>query len=234
MSNNDLQESRFYVIGSYLWVFMVSSLWFLVFSIPVIIAFLAAAALKNGLFEIIFLVASILIGPNLIALLYTVNKALRSENTMENVSKNYLKGIKNNFFEGMFYWVLYLAIFLIFNFDKMYFFRLSGSIKNVSYIFTALQVILIAVAIMNFVIVSRFYLKIKSAIKISLYESVKNAGVFFKILGVVVIYGVLYKMLGNAVLIIISLVSYAVIILLQSVLNDVESKFSKTDSNNNN
>lgn len=226
MTNNDLQESRFYVMGSYLWVFLVSSIWFLVFNIPVLLALLAQVALKNSLFEIVLIVVSIFIGPNLLALFYTVNKARRSENIMENVSKNYLKGYKNNFFEGMFYWVFYLVIFLIFNFNRVYFLKLGGSIKNVSYIFNVLEIILVSVAVMNFVIISRFYLSIKNALKISIYESFKNIGVFLKILGVVVIYGFLYKLLGNSMLILISFVAYAIIILLQPVLEDVQNRFT--------
>ncbi|KOF56966.1 hypothetical protein AGR56_10240 [Clostridium sp. DMHC 10] len=230
MKNDDLQDSKFYILGTYLWLFIVASLWFVIFNIPFLIAVVFYASIKSSLTWIIMLIASAFIGPTVIAMFYTMNKAYKNKE-MDNTTKNFLKGYKANFFEGIFYWCIFLAMYIGLYFYRIYFMAALGPQTGFAYLIILLQMILLAIAIMNFVIVSRFYLSIKNALKISIYESVKNIKLFIQILGVIVIYMIALKYLGNCVFLLISAVSYFIIVILSPVLKNVENEFSNKNVN---
>lgn len=229
MKSNDLQDSKFYIFGTYLWLFIVVSLWFIIFNIPFSIAAAFYASIKSSLTWIIMLIVSAFMGPAVIAMFYTMNKAYNNKE-VDNITKNFLKGYKTNFFEGIFYWCIFLVMYMGLYFYRIYFMSASGFQKEFAYLIIVLQMILLAIAIMNFVIVSRFYFSIKSAIKISIYEAVKNIKLFIQIMGIVVIYAIALKYLGNWVLLFISAVSYLVIVILSPALKKVEDMFKNNSS----
>lgn len=230
MKSNDLQDSKFYIFGTHLWLFITVSLWFIIFNIPFFIAAAFYASIKSSLTWIIMLIVSAFMGPAVIAMFYTMSKVYNNKE-MDNITKNFLKGYKTNFFEGIFYWCIFLAMYMGLYFYRIYFRSPSGFQNGFTYLSIILQMILLAIAIMNFAIISRFYFSIKNAIKISIYEAVKNIKLFVKILGIVVIYAMALKYLGNWVLLLISVVSYLVIVILTPVLKNVEKMF-KNDIGN--
>gem|GEM_PF-2561000 len=229
MKNTDLQDSKFYIFGTYLWLFIVASLWFIIFNTPFFIAAAFYASIKSSLTWIIMLIVSAFIGPTVIAMFYTMNKAYKNKE-MNSTTKNFLKGYKMNFFEGIFYWCIFLAMYIGLYFYRIHFMLASGSQKWFAYLIIFIQMILLAIAIMNFVIVSRFYLSIKTALEISIYQAVKNIKLFVQILGIIAIYAIALKYLGNGVFLLISAVSYAVIVVLSPVIKNVEDMFENKNN----
>lgn len=230
MTNNDLQNSKLYIFGSYLWLFMVASLWFFIFNIPFLIVLAFNTLIKSGLTGIITIMVSAFTGPSIIAMFYTMNKAYKDKE-LDNTTRNFLKGYKTNFFEGIFYWCIFLIIYISLYFYQIHFQAASGPQKWLVYLFILLQMLLLTIAIMNFVIVSKFYLNIKSALKISVYQSIKNIKLFTQILGVIAIYTIALKYLGNFVFLFISVVAYCIIIILSPVLKNIEDEFRAKNEN---
>lgn len=230
MTNDDLQNSKLYIFGSYLWLFMVASLWFFIFNIPFLIALAFHTSVKSGFTGIIMVLISSFTGPSIIAMFYTMNKAYRDKE-LDNTTRNFLKGYKTNFFEGIFYWCIFLIIYIGLYFYQFHFQAAAVSQKWLVYLFMLLQMLLLTIAIMNFVIVSKFYLNIKSALRISIYQSIKNIKLFAQIFGVIIIYTIALKYLGNFIFLFISVIAYSIIIILDPVLKNIEAEFNSKNEN---
>lgn len=159
-------EGPIYTIFNYLWWFCLGNFYFLLCSIPLILTIIAfnSSLLTDGL---IFLSISMVFeGPAATALCSVMGKLEREKDV--DITKDYFKAYKLNFVQSiMFSTIQSLLIFILITDIK--FFKLSPKGSLFIPFFIIMLLIILLVNSFIFPIISRFYLKSKDVLKLSIY-----------------------------------------------------------------
>lgn len=224
-------EGVIFTITNYVWWFFLGNFYFCIMNIPFIFA---AVAMRNyGTVDInmvsILMLSSIPIGPALTALLSLMGKLTREGDI--NVTKDFFKAYKVNFLDSIFFWTLGLSIFTLALVNVLFFnnnsgFTITGIIPRIM-IFSC-----IALGFYIFPIISRFYLKKKNILVLSLLYLIKKIHVC--IVCIAAAYLLWFILITNKLAVLlplfsVSIICYLVMLLEKGMLQEIEEKYINKD-----
>lgn len=229
MNKRQFGEGPIYTITNYFYWFFLGNVYFALLNIPFIFIFITFALNPQPGFALLFVLASIPIGPALIALLSSMGKIVREQDI--NFTKFFFKAYKTNFIEGIFYWMLYIFALTIIYFDITYF-KTNFNSRLLLILVQVLGVFIVSWGLFIFPIVSRFYFKIKDLLRISLKYFLKNIHIALANVAIVGILGYMVFKISYLMLIIASLICFVIMFLEKGVLNDIEESLAENQKDN--
>lgn len=164
-------EGPIYTIFNYIWWFCLGNFYFLLCSIPLILTIIAfnSSLLTDGF--IFFVISIIFEGPALAALCSAMGKLEREKDI--DITRDYFKAYKQSFVQALMFGAIQSLLIFILVLD-IRFFKLSEKGSLFLPFFTILLLIVILVNSFIFPIISRFYLKSKDVLKLSIYYCFKK------------------------------------------------------------
>lgn len=229
MAKEDFTDNPLYTITGYIWYFIAGVLCFSLCSVFFILTVLVYG---DKLFTdgIIFFVISLsLEGPAITALLSVMGKLIREKDV--DAIKDYFKAYKVNFLQALSL-SFFLAIILTFVSYDLSIIRHKPSTSSIikPILFSGLFIPII-ISTYLFPIISRFYISIKDAVKLSIYYSVRSFKITILVISVLVLAYLLMNLVSIFVIFIISsLVCYIIMYYEKDVLKEIEEKI-KSSSN---
>lgn len=186
-----LYETKAYKVCNYIYLFMISAFLFILVNIPFLASLYVYMLTKASIgFVYIF---SILIGPSLVALISLMIDVIINKDFF-NIAAKFFKNYKRSFMDGIYYWSIFCIAISILNYDRTNIGKFASNLSFLSPVFLILEILAVLFAIMTFIMISRFYLKITKVFKYSLYYAIKeiNNLVLAAALIIVVGYMVMY------------------------------------------
>lgn len=222
----NFEDNFIYSSTNYILWFLQCNFYFWLMNIPFILVLLLMFLSQSTSLTLFLTLSALPIGPALTAILSVMGKLIREKDV--NVTKDFFKFYKINFFESIFFWALELAILIIIFTDKLYILsHFNNTLLQI--IFTFVLFFCASLTFHIFPILSRFYLRRLDIIKLSLYYSIKK--IYISILSFSLIYImwiILTKISSISLLIIllsISILCYVVMYLHKNTFLDLEEKF---------
>ena len=183
----EFEKGSLYTITNYIWCFLLGNFYFTITNILFIISWLSISPKGIPSFNILTVISLLPAGPALVALLSAMGKLVRERDI--DMTKDFFKAYRKNFFEALFYWTILLIILSIFYIDIIYF-NTNIKFKPVKNVLLMAAFLIISMAFYVFPIISRFYLRIKDVLKISFYYTIKK--IHITILNLVCLGGLSY------------------------------------------
>ena len=174
-SKREFGEGPLHTITNYIFWFFLGNLYFFLLNIPLI--FVLIVVLSNGgvpmppWFISIIIISCIPIGPAATALLSVMGKLIREKDI--NITKDFFKAYKANFFQSLFFWTLEVFIISMLFIDTKFFISKGYPQILTSFIFIIITFIFL-ISLYVFPIISRFYLGWKDILKTAAYYSIKK------------------------------------------------------------
>ena len=224
-------EGVIFTITNYVWWFFLGNFYFWILNIPFIFA---AVGMRNyGTVDInmisILMLSSIPIGPALTALLSLMGKLTREGDI--DVTKDFFKAYKVNFLDSIFFWTLGLSILTLAWINILFFnnnssFTITGIIPKIM-IFAC-----ISLGFYIFPIISRFYLKKKDVLVLSLIYLIKK--IYVCIICIAAAYMLWFILITIKLAMIlplfsVSIICYLVMLLEKGMLQEIEEKYINKD-----
>lgn len=221
MAKEDFIDNKLYTITGYIWYFIAGAF---LFSICSIFLILTVLVYGDNLFTdgIIFFVISLsLEGPAVTALLSVMGRLIREKEIT--IVKDYFRDYKNNFLQALSI-SLVLSMLLAFVSHDLSIIRSSNSTIMRPLLFTSLFIPII-ISLYVFPIISRFYISLKDAVKLSIYYSVKNFKITILIISVLILEYLLMNLISVfTAFILSSLICYIIMYYEKDVLKEIEGK----------
>lgn len=164
-------ETKGYIVCNYIYLFIMSTFLMLVVNIPFLISLYVY--LSTDTLLIIVYVFSLFIGPSILALMSLMIDVVFNRDFYD-IGKKFFKFYKKNFVDGIYYWAIFCIIVLVLNFDRVNIGKMYSQFKFLSPIFFIIELLIVLVAIMTFMLVSRFYMRILQTFKYSIYYTFKE------------------------------------------------------------
>jgi len=228
-SKREFGEGPVYTITNYIFWFFLGNLYFLLLNIPlliVLIVFLSNGTkpLPEGYTSIIIL-CCIPIGPAATALLSVMGKLIREKDI--NMTKDFFKAYKANFFQSLFFWALEIIIISILIIDIS--FINSSSFPRVITIFILIVIAFIfLMSLYVFPIISRFYLGTKDIIKNAAYYTIKKFNITILNLASFIVVGFIFFKVSSFILLFMwSIIFYLLMFYQQKILLEIEERLKK-------
>ncbi|WP_055665222.1 YesL family protein [Desnuesiella massiliensis] len=227
-AKREFGEGPINTITNYILCFLLSNFYFLLMNIPLVyITIVLVANGKNPLpsgFSVIVLLCCIPIGPAVTALCSTMGKLVREKDIV--VTKTFFKAYKQSFLQSVFLWALELIILVSAYVNLNYF------VSNIISIFIYVVIIyIIIIGLYAFPIVSRFYLKSKDVLKLSIYYTFKKINITILNAATIVLAGFISSKISVfASLFIMSITCYIIMYNLQKVLPEIEEKIQSDNT----
>lgn len=217
-------DGPIYTITNYIMWFFGGNIYFMLCNIPFLFILLSFNGNFTTEYWILFILFSIPIGPAYTALLSVMGKLVR-ENDI-NLTRDYFKAYKTNFFQSLFFWTAQLVIFAVLLID-IRFFAIKSYGRFFIPIFYALMILDALVGIYIYPILSRFYLKNLDIIKISFYYLVKKWKVTLSCVGLFIITYFLLNTKSSSVVIlfILAVLCYGIMFFQNDLLKELQIKF---------
>jgi uncharacterized membrane protein YesL len=217
-------EGLIYTITNYIWWFLLGSFYFAVTNILFLIVWFGAGSQAMLDFNVITIISLLPAGPAFVALLSAMGKLVREKDI--NMTREFFKSYKKNFFEALFYWGIFITALSILYVDFM-FFNTKLQLSGVKIILLALTFVVISIMFYVFPIVSRFYLKVKDVFRISLYMSIKKINITILNWACLVGLSYVYIKTFNPVLFIFfwSILAYLIMLNEKVILEQIEEKY---------
>jgi uncharacterized membrane protein YesL len=218
-------EGYVFTISNYIMWFFLGSFYFLLLNIPLILTLMVIGSAKPGSEELsgsflMLLISSIPLGPALTALMSVMGRIIRTQGT--SLTKDFFKAYKTNFIQSLMIWVVESIIFLILYIDIKYF---SIKLPVSKYFFYFIGTLVFIIGLYVYPIISRFYMKTRNILKLSLYCAVKNPKITIANICLSIIYGFLLMSLPSILpLFLISILCYGIMYLEKDIINGIESK----------
>lgn len=224
----ELGENTIYTFANYIWWFLLGNFYFLLTNIPLI--FIIFSMELSGIYNmnLVFILSLLPIGPSLTALLSVMGKLTREGDI--NITKDFFKAYRVNFLDSLFFWsieVIILAIafidIIIFNNNsKLYFLKIIPVI---------ISVLGSALGLYIFPIISRFYLKRKDILKLSLMYLLKNIHICLITFAAIFVLWIIFTKINGAIPVLFSssIICYIVMFLEKNIFQDIEKKIKNTD-----
>ena len=224
-------EGVIFTITNYAWWFFLGNFYFCILNIPFI--FVAVGMRNYGTVDMnmisILMLSSIPIGPALTALLSLMGKLTREGDI--DVTKDFFKAYKVNFLDSILFWTLGLSILTLAWVDMLFFnnnssFTITGIIPKIM-IFAC-----IASGFYIFPIISRFYLKKKDVLVLSLIYLIKK--IYVCIICIAAAYMLWFILITIKLAVIlplfsVSILCYLVMLLEKGMLQEIEEKYINKD-----
>lgn len=217
-------EGPLYTITNYIMWFFGGSIYFALCNIPFLFILLSYTENVSTEYWVLFILFALPIGPAYTALLSVMGKLVREKDV--NLTRDYFKAYKTNFFQSLFLWTAQIMIFAVLIID-IRFFAVQGSGRFLIPFFYALIFLNVLVGMYIYPILSRFYLKNLDIIKLSLYYLIKKWKITLSCIGVFIIAYFLLntKVAGTALLFIAAVLCYGIMFFQNEMLKELQLKF---------
>lgn len=228
-AKKEFGEGAVFTITNYIWWFLLSNLYFGIMNIPFIFVFFGSSMEGTSGLNLLLVLSLIPSGPALVALLSTMGKVVREKDA--DVTRDFFRAYKRNFFEALSYWSGILIVLSILYIDILYF-NTKPQLILLKYALMGIGLIIISISFYMLAIISRFYLKGKDVIKISLYYAVKKIHITILNWGFLIgLFAILMKV-SNAIFILMgwSIFAFLIMFNMKSVLAEIEEKYIKVET----
>lgn len=232
-SKREFGEGPIHTITNYIFWFFLGNFYFCLLNIPLI--FVLIVVLSNGgvpippWFISIIILSCIPIGPAATALLSIMGKLIREKDI--NITKDFFKAYKANFFQSLFFWTLEVLIIGILFIDTRFFIsnNYPGIINTLIFIIIAF---IFLVSLYVFPIISRFYLSWKDILKTAAYYTIRKFHITILNFASFLIVGfILFKVSNFVLLFMASAICYLLMFYQQKILLEIEDKLKKNTEN---
>lgn len=225
----DFGEGPIYTITNYIFWFFLGNLYFLLLNIPLL--FILITVLSNGANTIsqglipIFVICCIPIGPAATALLSVMGKLIREKDI--NITKDFFKAYKVNFFQSLFFWSLEMIILSILFIDIKLIIASSYPKFLTVFIFIVITFIF-SMGLYVFPIISRFYLSTKDILKTAAYYTIRKFNItILNLASFLVVILIFFKVSTFILVFISSIICYLIMFYQQKILLEIESNIKK-------
>ncbi|WP_067842177.1 DUF624 domain-containing protein [Amphibacillus sediminis] len=212
-----------YQIVNYIYAFLVTNFYFLLLMSPFIFFFYAAEfTVKNIL---IYYITLIPFGPALAALLKTMDKLVADK--MIQPSKDYWSYFAKNLKIALKYWLIQWTIIVILIID-IYYANLHFPMLSPFFLF--LMVVCIVIMCYAFPILTKFEVKIKNLLVVSIYAIFRFLKTTLLNVSTIVAFGIIfYAYPSILILFFMSLICFFIMYNMQTVFKQLEHQFTKND-----
>ncbi|MBZ9606805.1 DUF624 domain-containing protein [Clostridium estertheticum] len=222
-------EGPIYTITNYIFWFFLGNLYFLLLNIPLLFILIAlfsndSNTIPQGFISII-LICCIPIGPAATALLSVMGKLIREKDI--NITKDFFKAYKVNFFQSLFFWSLEIIILSILFIDiKLV---ISSSYPKFLTVFIFIVVAFIfSMSLYVFPIISRFYLSTKDILKTAAYYTIRKFHItILNLASFLVVILIFFKVSTFILVFISSIICYLIMFYQQKILSEIECNIKK-------
>ena len=167
----EFYDKPLYTITNYIIGFFLSSIYIAICNILLILFFIFTAIFSGNFNLLLLFIALIPLGPSLGALYSSIGKIMREKDIY--FSSYFWSSYKNNFISNLKLWLIELIAITIFFIDFQYFY-LNMPQKGIHIIFAVLIIISLVIGFYSFAINSRFEIKLKDLLVLSLYYMLKK------------------------------------------------------------
>ena len=228
-SKREFGEGPIYTITNYIFWFFLGNLYFLLLNIPLL--FILIVLLANGSsplpegFSTIVVICCIPIGPAATALLSVMGKLIREKDI--NVTKDFFKAYKTNFFQSLFFWALEIVMIFVLFIDVRFFISSSFPRILTFFIFVVIAFIFL-MSLYVFPIISRFYLGTKDILKTAAYYTIRKFHITILNFASFLVVGFVFFKVSTFVLVFISsIICYLLMFYQQKILLEIEENLKK-------
>lgn len=214
-------EGIIFTISNYIWWFLLANIYFWILNIPLIIVTFSMVISGDYNMNLLLILSLLPLGPALTALFSVMGKLTREGDV--NVTKDFFKAYKMNFFESLFFWTFELGIILIL-WTEIKFVNSNGTLYYLGIIPRLMLFIFMILTLYIFPILSRFYLKRKDVLRLSILYLFKKIyfGIFY-IAAFCVLWFTLSKTSGALVILFfVSIMGYFIMFLEKGMLQEIE------------
>lgn len=206
------------------WLLMVN-IYFWILNIPIIFIVSTMAISGDYSINLLLILALLPVGPALTALYSVMGKLIREGDI--NVTKDFFEAYKENFLEALFFGGMGVVIIFILLID-IKFFSNNTRLYYLEIILRAIIFICLALSMYIFPILSRFYLKRKDVLKLSLIYLCKK--IHICIISVATIF-MLFKIIGTIIILfLVGIIGYLVMYLEKGMLKEIEANLKINDN----
>jgi uncharacterized membrane protein YesL len=226
MSNNKqfFNEKTIFTFMNYIYWFLLGNAYFFLLNFPIV--FIILAVYQNGnrpippWFSIISAICCIPIGPAAAALFSVMGKLIREKQI--NITSDFFKAYKSSFFQATFLCTLEILAISILQTDLT--FMINKKFPSIILILVyAIIIIIFAIGLFIFPILSRFYLKSTDIVKLSMHYVIKNPHIaIFNLVNFVFVGFILFKISAIILLFITSIICYLTMYYEQKILAEIE------------
>lgn len=214
-------EGVIFTISNYICWLLLANLYFWVLNIPLIIVTFSMAISGDYNMNLLLILSFLPVGPALTALFSVMGKLTREGDV--NVTRDFFKAYRINFFVSLFFWICELGIILILWTEIKF---VNGK-ESLYYLGIIPRLMLFVCAILIFYIfpiLSRFYLKRKDILRLSIYYLFKK--IYFGIVyigAMFVLWFTLSKTSGVLIILFfVSIIGYFIMFLEKGMLQEIE------------
>lgn len=222
--SNEFGEGIFFTITNYIWWFLLSSVYFALANLLFIFVWIGTSGKGASSFNLITVVSLLPTGPALVALFSVMGKLVRENDV--NMTKDFFKAYKKNFFEALFYWGIFLIILSIIYIDITYL-NLNVQLRFFKIILISIAFILISMMFYVLPIISRFFFRVRDVFKISFYYALKK--IHITILNWICLVGLSYILMRTSSSILMfffwSVLCYLIMLNEKLIFAKIEEKF---------
>lgn len=214
-------EGVIFTISNYIWWLLLANLYFWILNIPLIIVTFSMAISGDYNMNLLLILSLLPVGPALTALFSVMGKLTREGDV--NVTRDFFKAYRINFFESLLFWIFELGIILIL-WTEIKFVNGNQSLYYLGIIPRLMLFICVAFTFYIIPILSRFYLKRKDILRLSIYYLFKKIyfGIFY-IGAMFVLWFTLSKTSGVLIILFfVSIIGYFIMFLEKGMLQEIE------------
>lgn len=228
----EFYDKPLYSISNYIIAFSLSSIYITICNILLLLFVIFTAIAPENFSLLLCFVCLIPLGPSLGALYSTTGKILREKDI--NFSSYFWNTYKTNFFSNLKLWMLELILITILFIDFQYFY-LNSPGNGLYIIFIVLIVISLIVGFYAFAINSRFELKLKDLLALSIYYTIKKFPITILKIAVIILS---YYVLKYISIVFISFIPAIVCIVFyfydKAIFTELENRFLSNIENQEN
>lgn len=214
-------EGIIFTISNYIWWFILANIYFWILNTPLIIVVLSMAFSGDYNINLLFVLALLPLGPALTALFSVMGKVTREGDI--NVTKDFFKAYKINFFDSLLFWSIEVAVILMF-WTEIKFVNGNENLYYLGFIPRLMLFLFVTLTFYIFPILSRFYLKKKDVLRLSvlyLFKKIYLGIIFF--VAIFILWVTLSKTSGALIaLFFISIMGYFTMYLEKGMLQEIE------------
>ena len=216
---------------NYVWCFLLGDFYFWILNIPFILVALGMITNNtvNVTMIVILMLSSIPIGPALTALLSLMGKLTRDGYT--DITKDFFEAYKVNFKHSVFFWIVGVIILTLAWVELLYF-NNNSSLTQVGIISLVIIFVCIALGSYIFPIISRFYMKKKEVLILSIICLFKKSYICIVSIATTCVLGAILikiKLFIILPLFFVSIICYLIMLMEKGMLQDIEEKYNNKD-----
>lgn len=228
----EFYDKPLYSMSNYTIAFLLSSIYITICNILLILFVIFTAITPENFSLLLCFICLIPLGPSLGALYSTTGKIIREKDIY--FSSYFWSTYKTNFFSNLKLWMAELIIITMLFIDFQYFYLHSPG-NGIYIIFIVLMVISLIIGFYAFAINSRFELKLKDLLALSIYYTIKKFPVTILKVAVIVL---AYYLLRFVSIVFISFIPAIVCIVFyfydRAIFAELENKFLSNTENKEN